>query len=104
FFASPEAQAQYVGASVVVVKDGKILAEKGYGYADAENQTAVKPKSTLFRIASVSKTFTAAAVMQLAEQGKVDLKADFQTYVKGLEFKNPFDKPVTVEHLLTHTT
>lgn len=104
FFASPEAQAQYVGASVVVVKDGKILAEKGYGYVDAENQTAVNPKSTLFRIASVSKTFTAAAVMQLAEQGKVDLKADFQTYVKGLEFKNPFDKPVTVEHLLTHTT
>ncbi|KAF4324745.1 hypothetical protein G195_001050 [Phytophthora kernoviae 00238/432] len=42
--------------------------------------------------------------MQLVEQGKVDLKADFQTYVKGLEFDNPFDKPVTVENLLTHTT
>lgn len=42
--------------------------------------------------------------MQLVEQGKVDLQADFQTYVKGLEFDNPFDKPVTVENLLTHTT
>ncbi|MBE7680994.1 serine hydrolase [Paenibacillus sp. P13VS] len=104
FFDSAEAKAQYVGASVVVVKDGKVLAEKGYGYANQESETPVDPKSTAFRVASVSKTFTAAAVMQLVEQGKVDLQADFQTYVKGLEFDNPFDKPVTVENLLTHTT
>ncbi|WP_418040817.1 serine hydrolase [Paenibacillus xylanilyticus] len=104
FFDSAEAKAQYVGASVVVVKDGKVLAEKGYGYADQESKTPVDPKSTAFRVASVSKTFTAAAVMQLVEQGKVDLQADFQTYVKDLEFDNPFDKPVTVENLLTHTT
>lgn len=104
FFDSAEAKAQYVGASVVVVKDGKVLAEKGYGYSDLESKTPVDPKNTIFRIASVSKTFTSAAVMQLVEQGKVDLKADFQTYVKGLEFDNPFDKPVTVENLLTHTT
>ncbi|WP_336781081.1 serine hydrolase [Paenibacillus illinoisensis] len=104
FFDSAEAKAKYIGASVVVVKDGKVLAEKGYGYADQESKTPVDPKSTAFRVASVSKTFTAAAVMQLVEQGKVDLQADFQTYVKGLEFDNPFDKPVTVENLLTHTT
>ncbi|MCW3793614.1 beta-lactamase family protein [Paenibacillus sp. LS1] len=104
FFDSPEAKAHYVGASVVVVKDGKVLAEKGYGYADQENKTPIDPKKTAFRVASVSKTFTSAAVMQLVEQGKVDLQADFQTYVKGLEFDNPFDKPVTVENLLTHTT
>ncbi|WP_337033774.1 serine hydrolase [Paenibacillus illinoisensis] len=104
FFDSAEAKAQYVGASVVVVKDGKVLAEKGYGYADQESKTPVDPKSTAFRVASVSKTFTAAAVMQLVEQGKVDLQADFQTYVKGLDFDNPFDKPVSVENLLTHTT
>ncbi|WP_339303581.1 serine hydrolase [Paenibacillus sp. FSL R5-0519] len=104
FFDSAEAKAHYVGASVVVVKDGKVLAEKGYGYADQENKTPIDPKNTAFRVASVSKTFTAAAVMQLVEQGKVDLQADFQTYVKGLEFDNPFDKPVTVENLLTHTT
>ncbi|MCP1182754.1 serine hydrolase [Paenibacillus sp. 1781tsa1] len=104
FFDSAEAKAHYVGASVVVVKDGKVLAEKGYGYADQENKTSIDPKNTAFRVASVSKTFTAAAVMQLVEQGKVDLQADFQTYVKGLKFDNPFDKPVTVENLLTHTT
>ncbi|MGV2965055.1 serine hydrolase [Paenibacillus sp. AGC30] len=104
FFDSPEAKPHYVGASVVVVKDGKVLAEKGYGFSDVESKTAIDPKKTAFRVASVSKTFTSAAVMQLVEQGKVDLQADFQTYVKGLEFDNPFDKPVTVENLLTHTT
>lgn len=104
FFASSETKPHYVGASVIVVKDGQILAEKGYGYADLDKKTPVDPKNTAFRVASVSKTFTAAAVMQLAEQGKVDLKADFQTYVKGLEFENPFGTPVTVENLLTHTT
>ncbi|WP_340016101.1 serine hydrolase [Paenibacillus sp. FSL K6-1318] len=104
FFDSPEAKAHYVGASVVVVKDGKVLAEKGYGFSDVESKTAIDPKKTAFRVASVSKTFTSAAVMQLVEQGKVDLQADFQTYVKGLEFDNPYDKPVTVENLLTHTT
>ncbi|WJM09629.1 beta-lactamase family protein [Paenibacillus sp. PK1-4R] len=104
FFDSPEAKPHYVGASVVIVKDGKVLAEKGYGFSDVESKTAIDPKNTAFRVASVSKTFTSAAVMQLVEQGKVDLQADFQTYVKGLEFDNPFDKPVTVENLLTHTT
>ncbi|MDP9700509.1 CubicO group peptidase (beta-lactamase class C family) [Paenibacillus intestini] len=104
FFASSETKPHYVGASVVVVKDGQVIAEKGYGHADLDKKTPVDPKNTAFRVASVSKTFTAAAVMQLVEQGKVDLKADFQTYVKGLHFENPFDAEVTVEHLLTHTT
>ncbi|GKU76073.1 serine hydrolase [Paenibacillus sp. L3-i20] len=104
FFASEEAKAHYVGASVVVVKDGKVLAQKGYGFADKEKKRAVDPTSTVFRIASVSKTFTAAALMQLVEQGKVGLQDDFTKYVKGLTFDNPFNKPVTIEHLLTHTT
>jgi CubicO group peptidase (beta-lactamase class C family) len=56
----------------------------------------------VFRIASVSKTFAAVAVMQLAEQGKIDLRADIREYLPGLEFNNPFDAPVTVADLLTH--
>ncbi|WP_211747805.1 serine hydrolase [Paenibacillus sp. Marseille-Q4541] len=104
FFSSPAALSQYVGTSVVIVKDGKVVAEKGYGYADLEKKSPVDPKTTAFRIASVSKTFTALAVMQLVEQGKIDLQADFQKYVTGLDFDNPYDKPVTIEHLLTHTT
>lgn len=104
FFASDATKPLYVGASVAIVKDGEVIAQKGYGYADQEKQTPVDPASTVFRIASVSKTFTAVAAMQLVEQGKIDLQDDFREYAPGLTFDNPFDKPVTIEHLLTHTT
>src|SRR5580704_9391043 len=64
------------GAVVVVVKDGQVLFEKGYGYSDYAKRTPVDPKSTLFRWGSTSKLFTWTAVMQLVEQGKIDLDAD----------------------------
>src|SRR5512139_532505 len=57
------------GAVVAVVKDGNILLKKGYGYSDYEIKHPVNPDSTLFRIGSISKTFTWIAVMQLAAQG-----------------------------------
>lgn len=104
FFASEEAKPLYVGASVVIVKDGKSIAESGYGFADLESKEPVDPADSLFRIASVSKSFTATALMQLVEQGKVGLQDDFSTYIKGLKFDNPYDAPVTIEQLLTHTT
>ncbi|RXZ78306.1 penicillin-binding protein [Paenibacillaceae bacterium] len=103
-FTAEQAKPLFTGAAAVIVKDGKVLAQKGYGYADKEKQVKVDPASTVFRIASVSKTFTAAAIMQLVEQGKIDLKEDFRKYAGELKFDNPFNKPVTVEHLLTHTT
>lgn len=93
------------GAAIVVVKGDKVLLEKGYGYADKERQIAVDPEKTIFRIGSVTKTFTAAAVMQLVEQGKIDLHADINKYLEeGIHINNPFDQPVTMHHLLTHTT
>lgn len=104
FFASEEAKPQYVGASVVVVKDGKVVAQKGYGVADKDKGDAVDPASTVFRIASVSKTFSAIAAMQLIEQGKINLKDDFLKHLPDLEVENPFNTPVTIEQLLTHTT
>lgn len=104
FFSSEKVKAQLAGAVVIVVKDGKTVIEEGFGYADKAGKTAVDPYETVFRMASVSKTFTAAAAMQLVEQGKIDLKADFQTYTGPLNFENPFGTPVTVEQLLTHTT
>ena len=64
------------GAVVVVVKDGEILTERGYGYSDVAARKPVDPKLTLFRPGSVSKLFTWTAVMQLVEQGKIDLDAD----------------------------
>src|SRR5215211_2518829 len=90
------------GAAVSVVKDGKLFFAKGYGYADLENGIPVDPERTIFRIGSVGKLFTWTAVMQLAEQGKLDLDADINTY---LDFRIPdtYPQPITLKHLMTHT-
>jgi CubicO group peptidase (beta-lactamase class C family) len=90
------------GAVVVVVKDGQTLFEKGYGVADVEHRTPVDPKTTLFRPGSVSKLFTWTAVMQLVEQGKLDLDKDVNAY---LDFQIPasWSKPITLRDLMTHT-
>jgi CubicO group peptidase (beta-lactamase class C family) len=90
------------GAVVVVVKGGEILLAKGYGYADVAARRRVDPERTVFPLASISKTFTATAVMQLVEQGKLDLDRDINTY---LDFPIPaaFGQPITLRHLLTHT-
>ena len=90
------------GAVVVVVKDGKVLLAKGYGYADVAARKPVEPERTLFRAGSVSKLFTWTAVMQLVEQGKLDLDADINGY---LDFKIPprNGKPITLRNIMTHT-
>jgi len=88
------------GATVAVVKDGQTIFVKGYGFADAKARTPVTPE-TMFRIGSITKLFTWTSVMQLVEQGKLDLDADVNTY---LDFKIPhtFGKPVTLRNLMTH--
>ena len=90
------------GAVVVVVKDGKVLYQQGYGYADVEKKIPVSPDATLFRPGSISKLFTWTAVMQLQEQGKINLDQDVNTY---LDFKvpNTYPKPITMRNLMTHT-
>jgi CubicO group peptidase (beta-lactamase class C family) len=90
------------GAVVSVVKEGQVLFQKGYGYADFEAKTPVLPDQTLFRPGSISKLFTATAVMQLVEQGKLDLDRDVNDY---LDFAIPktYPEPVTLRQLLTHT-
>jgi CubicO group peptidase (beta-lactamase class C family) len=90
------------GATIAVVKDGKLLFAKGYGYADVANKKPVSAEETLFRPGSVSKLFTWTAVMQLHEQGKLDLDRDVNEY---LDFKIPeaFGQPITLKHILTHT-
>ncbi|WP_193726789.1 serine hydrolase [Paenibacillus guangzhouensis] len=92
------------GTAIVVVQDGRIVFQKGYGYADVSKKTAVDPAKTVFRVGSVTKVFTAAAIMKLVEQGKIDLKVDVQKYMGGLKLDNPFHTPVTVHDLLTHTS
>ena len=93
--------AEVPGAVVVIVKDGQVLLEQGYGFADYEKRIAVDPRATLFRPGSISKLFTWTAVMQLVEQGKLDLDADVNTY---LDFKIPArdGRPVTLRLIMTH--
>ena len=91
------------GAAVSVVKDGKLFFAKGYGYADIEEGIPVDAEKTIFSIGSVGKTFTWTAVMQLVEQGKLDLDADINTY---LDFRIPdtYPQPITLKNLMTHTS
>jgi CubicO group peptidase (beta-lactamase class C family) len=90
------------GAVVVVVHGGEVVHSRGYGYADLEAGRSFDAATSVFRTASVSKLFTATAVMQLVEQGRIDLDADVNTY---LDFRLPdsYAEPITMRHLLTHT-
>lgn len=103
FFAEQMASLHVPGAVVTIVKDGKIFFTKGYGYADLEKKTPVSPDKTLFRAYSVSKTFTATAIMQLVEQGKLKLDEDVNKYLKAFKLKGDFKEPVTLANLMTHT-
>lgn len=104
YFAQPQVADMLAGALVVVVKDDKVLLNTGYGYADVESKNKIDPDRTLFRMASISKSITATAVMQLVEEGKIDLKQDITDYMPDVKITNNTGTPVTVEHLLTHTT
>nr|WP_269447975.1 serine hydrolase domain-containing protein [Luteibacter rhizovicinus] len=90
------------GAVVSVVKDGKLVFAKGYGYADLKTLAPPSPETTLFRPGSTSKLFAWTAVMQLVEQGKLDLDKDVNTY---LDFTiPPLDgKPITLRDVMTHS-
>src|SRR5262245_32028340 len=90
------------GAAVAAVKDGKVLFARGYRYADIERKMPVTAETTMFRQASVSKLFTWTAVMQLVEQGRLDLDVDVARY---LDFPIPSRSysRVTLRNLMTHT-
>jgi len=82
---------------------GKLFFAKGYGYADVKNKKPVLPDRTLFRIASVSKLFTWTAVMQLVEQGKLDLNVDVNSYLKEFKIPPTFPEPITLGHMMSHS-
>ncbi|WP_375383279.1 serine hydrolase domain-containing protein [uncultured Sphingomonas sp.] len=90
------------GAVVTIVKDGRVLTARGFGYADVGKRTPVDPERTMFRPGSVSKLVTWTAVMQLVDQRKLDLDADVNTY---LDFRIPprDGKPITLRQIMTHT-
>ena len=101
YFPYALASAGIPGAVVVVVKDGGVLLSKGYGVADVAHETPVDPRTTLFRVGSISKLFTWTAVMQLVEQQRIDLDADINRYLDFIV--PPFaGRPVTMRQLMTH--
>ncbi|WP_379140937.1 serine hydrolase [Paenibacillus sp. sgz500992] len=104
FFKQKEIQEQLVGAAVVVVKDGKVLLNQGYGYADVAAKKPFDADKTVFRLASVSKLLTSVGIMQLAEAGKVDLNKDIQGYLPHLQIPNKTGSPLTLKHLMTNTS
>lgn len=91
------------GAVVSIVKGDQIILAKGYGSSNLETGAPVDPATSMFRIASTSKLFTWTAVMQLVEQGKIDLDTDINTYLKTLKIPDTFPEPITMRHLMTHT-
>jgi len=103
FMGSALEDGKFTGAVVSVVKDGQILTSRGYGYADPASARKMDGADTLIRPGSISKLFTWTAIMQLKEQGKVDLDTDVNRY---LDFKIPetYAQPVTLRHLMTHTS
>src|SRR5688572_23635336 len=92
------------GAAFVFVKDGKIFFMKGYGLANIERNIAVDPKKTIYRIGSISKVFTADALLQLADKNKINLSQDVNNYLHNLKIPSTFSTPINTRHILTHTT
>ncbi len=90
------------GATVLVVKGGKDLLRKGYGFSDVAKKKPVDPETTMFRLASISKLFTWISVMQLAEQGKLGIDADVNKYL-DFQIAPAFGEPITLRNLMTHT-
>ena len=101
FFAMVLREENIPGAVFVLVKDGKIFFSSGYGHASIG--TKVDPDKTLFRVWSITKLFTATAVMQLVEEGKIDIDEDINKYLKHFQIEYRYDKPITVTNHLTHT-
>ena len=92
------------GAAVVIVHEGEVIFEKGYGYADVEKGIPVDPATTVFEYGSAGKTFVWVSVMQLVEQGLLDLDADLATYLPTDFYDQlTYEKPITMRDLMNHS-
>ncbi|SHJ09782.1 CubicO group peptidase, beta-lactamase class C family [Aquimarina spongiae] len=93
-----------VGASYIIVKDGKTLLKKGYGYTTlGKNSKPVNPDSTIFRIGSITKTFTATALLQLKDRNLINLNKDVNQYLKSVKVPSTYKENITASHLMTHS-
>jgi len=94
------------GATIAITENGQPLILKGYGYADWKKKTPVDPVTTTFRPGSISKLFTYVSMMQLVEQGKLDLDTDVSRYLDFPINPGPSgigNAPITLRNLATHT-
>ncbi len=93
-------RADSAGAAIVIIKDGRVVYQRGYGYANLETRTPITPE-TVFDVASVAKQFAGFAVATLIEEGKLSLDDDVRKYVPRVP---DFGKPITIRHLVYHTS
>ena len=97
---APLYKANEPGVTVIVTKDGKPVLRKAYGMADVANKVAMQPDMTL-RLGSITKQFTATAILMLAEEGKLNLSDPITKFLPDYPMQG---KTITIEHLLTHTS
>jgi CubicO group peptidase (beta-lactamase class C family) len=94
---------QIPGAVFILVQNGRVVYERGYGLANLTNRKPVDPEKTIWRIGSISKVFTATASVQLADRGKYKLTDDVNRYLRKFKVPATYPEPVTFQNLLTHT-
>ncbi len=97
---APQFQGNQPGISILIAKKGQVVYKKAFGSANIELNTPMQP-DMVFRIGSITKQFTAVAILQLVEQGKISLQDSVQKYIKDFPSKG---YTVTIENLLTHTS
>jgi len=101
FIAHEMSDKELPALSIALVDDQQIVYAKGFGFADPKAKVPATAE-TVYRVGSVSKLFTDIAVMQLVEQGKLDLDAPVTRYLPDFRPRNPFGKPVTLRQLMSH--
>ncbi len=103
FIEEEMAKSNIPGAVFLLVKGSDVFYARGYGFADIENRTPVDPRRTVFRVGSISKTLTAAAVLTLLDEGRGALDIDVNDYLQHVQIPATFPEPLTLRRLLTHT-
>ncbi|HEU4464099.1 MAG TPA: serine hydrolase domain-containing protein, partial [Gemmatimonadota bacterium] len=101
-FEAGMAREKIPGAAFILVQDGRVVLSRGYGNGRVDGPR-VSSEKTIFPIASISKVFTATALMQLVDRGVVDLDADVNRYLTATQIPSTYPQPVTARHLLSHT-
>ncbi len=90
------------GAALSWTDKDSILFTKAYGYGNLEIEIAADARRTRFQVGSIGKILTALAVLQLVDQGSIDLDENINTYLAGFEVRSPSGQPITTRHLLNH--